>query len=161
MELHSYSPEDRPLLDRLWQLYKHDLSEFRHASIGVDGSFPTRVLDGHLGDPERRIHLLRRGETPLGFAVVSRREGAWFMADFFVLRSIRREGVGTAAARRLLTAHPGVWRIVFQEENPAAARFWRALAAARDPSATEERRPVPDKPHLPHDVWLTLVVAGG
>jgi hypothetical protein len=34
------------------------------------------------------------------------------------------------------------------------------LAGQVDPAATEERRPVPGKPEVPPDVWLSLTVPG-
>jgi hypothetical protein len=41
----------------------------------------------------------------------------------------------------------------------AAARFWRRVAAdAGGDDAREERRPVPGKPEIPPDVWITITV---
>jgi len=39
------------------------------------------------------------------------------------------------------------------------SRFWRRTAerVAHD-GVREERRPVPGKPHIPHDVWITVKV---
>ena len=54
-----------------------------------------------------------------------------------------------------MRAHPGPWEIAFQEENVRAARFWRRLGAEVLAGAAEELRPVPDKPYIPPDVWLT------
>jgi predicted acetyltransferase len=65
--------------------------------------------------------------------------------------------VGGAVARRTLRAHPGDWEIAFQDANTAAARFWRAVAeAVAAGPVSEERRPVPDRPELPPDCWLTF-----
>ena len=81
------------------------------------------------------------------------------MFEFFVVRAMRGQGVGRAAAEALFALHPGIWEIPFQEENPAAARFWRGVAAhAARHGVREERRPVPGKPEVPHDVWLTVAV---
>ena len=33
------APDDWPVVERLWQLYQHDLSEFRHSAPGPDGLF--------------------------------------------------------------------------------------------------------------------------
>jgi predicted acetyltransferase len=60
----------------------------------------------------------------------------------------------------LFARHPGEWEIPFQENNVAAARFWRRVAASvAGADVLEERRPVPGKPEVPPDVWLTLTVA--
>ena len=82
------------------------------------------------------------------------------MGEFFVVRAARRSGVGRAAAVDAMRLHPGRWEIPFQEENPGAAAFWRRVATELVGSAwSEERRPVPEKPHIPPDVWLMLDVA--
>lgn len=151
----------RPVVERLWQLYRHDLSEFRGSLPDMAGAFHTRPLDPFLeGDDDRRAHLFLQ-DGPVGFALVSRATSApRLMSEFFVVRGARRQGVGRAAVDALFVLYPGRWQIPFQEENVAAAQFWRRVAAevAVD-GVDEERRPVPGKPHIPPDVWLTFAVA--
>ena len=150
----------RPVVERLWQLYRHDLSEFRGSLPDVAGLFHTRPLDPFLeGDPDLAAHLFLR-DGPVGFALVSRiTSGPHLMCEFFVVRAARGHGVGRAAVDGLFALYPGAWEIPFQEENAAAARFWRRVAAeTAGDGVREERRPVPGKPHIPPDVWLTLTV---
>ncbi len=150
----------RPVVERLWQLYRHDLSEFRGSLPDVTGAFHTRSLEPFLGgDPARAAHLFLR-DGPVGFALVARADSELrLMAEFFVVRAVRRTGVARAAVDALFALYPGGWEIPFQEENPAAARFWRRVAAeSAVDGVLEERRPVPGKPEIPPDVWLTLTV---
>ena len=150
----------RPVVERLWQLYRHDLSEFRGSLPDVTGAFHTRPLESFLdGDPARAAHLFLR-DGPVGFALVARAESEpRLMAEFFVVRAARGTGVARAAVDALFALYPGAWEIPFQEENPVAARFWRRVAAeAAVDGVLEERRPVPGKPEIPPDVWLTLTV---
>ena len=125
----------------------------------ADGAFHTRGLDPYLvTDPARVAYLFRRGDSPVGFAFVSRlTSGPTLMSAFFLVRGLRGRGEARFAAEQVLARHPGVWEIPFQEANVRAARFWRGLGGA---SAREERRPVPGKPEIPHDVWLTVTVGG-
>jgi hypothetical protein len=60
----------------------------------------------------------------------------------------------------VLRTHPGPWEIAFQEDNEKAARFWRRLGAELLDSTTEQERPIPDKPYLPPDRWLTGTAPG-
>jgi predicted acetyltransferase len=46
------------------------------------------------------------------------------MADFFVVRRHRRDGVGTEAARQIWNRFPGRWEIRVMESNKAAYKFW-------------------------------------
>jgi len=57
-----------------------------------------------------------------------------------------------------LRRHPGRWQIGFQNENPTAARFWRALAAEIGSDVREDRQPVSGNPHLPDDVLLSFTI---
>jgi predicted acetyltransferase/8-oxo-dGTP pyrophosphatase MutT (NUDIX family) len=149
--------DEQPLVERLWQLYQHDLSEFRHSAPGPDGTFGSGRLPSYAGTEDRATYLAWLGEVPCGFALVrglgegrTRR-----MGEFFVTRSARGRGVAAAFALDVMGAHPGRWEIPFQDENPRAAAFWRRLAAGHLDDVSERRRAVPGKDHLPEDVWLT------
>jgi predicted acetyltransferase len=164
------TPADREVLEHLWQLYRHDLSEFRghHGPDGFRGTLPNErglykdstlvpFLEPH---PDRAAYVLSDDGSPVGFAFVSRlQSGPYLMAEFFVVRGDRRRGVARAAVDALFALHPGTWEVPFQELNAAAARFWRAVAVqAGGEAVREERRAVPGKPEVPPDVWLTLDV---
>jgi predicted acetyltransferase len=163
LTLRPVTAETRSLLERLWQLYRHDLSEFRGSLPDRDGLFPTRPLAPFLADdPDMRAYVFERDGGPVGFGLVGRvTAGPMLMFEFFVVRAVRGQGVGGAAARALFALHPGVWEIPFQEENAMAARFWRGVAArAAQDGVREERRAVPCNPQIPPDVWITVSVGG-
>jgi predicted acetyltransferase/8-oxo-dGTP pyrophosphatase MutT (NUDIX family) len=147
---------DWPVVEALWQLYQHDLSEFRHSAPGPDGTFASGRLTSYARRPGRAAYVARLGSVPCGFALVrgladgrTRR-----MGEFFVTRSARGRGVAKAFAREVVSAHPGRWEIPFQNENPRAAAFWRRFAAEILTDVSERAIPVPGRRHLPHDVWL-------
>jgi predicted acetyltransferase/8-oxo-dGTP pyrophosphatase MutT (NUDIX family) len=149
-------PGEWPLLERLWQLYQHDLSEFRHSAPDAEGLFNAGRLPAYRDD-DRFGYLARLGEVPCGFALVRLgvRRDRRTMGEFFVTRSARGRGVAAAFAREVLARHPGPWVVPFQNENPRAAAFWRRVTAEVLRDVTEQTLPVHGKPHLPHDVWLT------
>jgi hypothetical protein len=173
VRLRPVAADQLPVLQNLAQLYRHDLAAFRDSYPDEAGRFRDGCLAEDQDDPDRRAYLVdvRLGEPGptssrsagqqwqlAGFALVRGVEaGPRLLGEFFVVRSVRRLGVGRAAALAVLAAHPGQWLIPFQEENPRAARFWRQLATeVAGDSWREERRPVPDKPWIPPDVWLSL-----
>lgn len=57
---------DRPVLDRLWALFQHDLSEFRGVLPHPDGSFRSERLEAAFADGDRVPYLVTRGNTPSG-----------------------------------------------------------------------------------------------
>ncbi len=152
-------PVEWPVLRELWQLYQHDLSEFRHGAPGLDGRFPPGRLPSYDGGPGRVAYLARLGDVPCGFALVrgDHREPAR-MGEFFVTRSARGRGTARAFAAEVLRRHPGRWEIPFQEENPRAAAFWRRLADDLLDDVGERTIAVPTKRHLPPDVWLSGIL---
>jgi predicted acetyltransferase len=148
--------DDWPVVERLWQLYQHDLSEFRHSAPDAQGQFTAGRLSSYPGRDDKVTYLARLGEVPCGFALVRGigREKR-LMGEFFVTRSTRGHGTAAAFAREVLGRHPGPWVVPFQNENRRAAAFWRRLTAEVLDEVTEKTIPVHGKPHLPPDVWLT------
>ncbi|MGC4894081.1 hypothetical protein [Micromonospora sp. DT31] len=111
VSLRSLLPDDLPVLERLWQLYRHDLSEFRGMLPDVTGLFAPGRLPHHLHDTNTAGYLIRRDENPVGFAFVSGVTVAPLrIVEFFVVRAVRRSGVGSSAlfpASRIFLRTPG------------------------------------------------------
>ena len=155
-------PDQWPVVEQLWQLYQHDLSEFRHSSPDRQGRFDDGRLPAYrLGD-DRTAYLARLGTVPCGFALVRTgvRGERRTMGEFFVTRSARGRGLAAAFAGEVVARHPGGWVIPFQNENARAAAFWRRLAADLLEDVDERTIPVPGKRHLPADVWLSGTYPG-
>jgi predicted acetyltransferase len=152
-------PADRPTVERLWLLFRHDLSEFGGQLPNRDGTFRSERLEAAFsGDPDWAPYLFGVGENPVGFAFVRGLGGsARVVNSFFVVRGVRRSGVGLRAVREVVARHPGEWEIAFQDANVGAVRFWRRVAVELAGDGwEEERRPVPDRPDLAPDVWISF-----
>ncbi|MDL4770786.1 GNAT family N-acetyltransferase [Actinomadura xylanilytica] len=153
---------DRSVMERLWLMFQHDMSEFRGLLPFPDGTFRSERLQAALHDTDWAAYLLTSAERPVGFALVRGLTGGRrVLSSFFVVRGARRTGIGLRAAQEVIAGHPGRWEIAFQDDNATAVRFWRRVATAVAPDAwTEERRPVPTRPQLPPDVWISFEVSG-
>ncbi|GAB3971256.1 GNAT family N-acetyltransferase [Streptomyces sparsus] len=158
---------DRPAVERLAQLYRHDLSEFLGSLPRSDGTFPFPQLSLSFAEPGRQALAIRYCGSLAGFALTRLMHGGEAPADarrrsvsaFFVVRALRRRGVGRQAALRLLHSPPGPWGIAHQPANLGAARFWRQVAADAVGTAwREEHRPPPGKApgESAPDVWIML-----
>jgi len=160
IELRELTPEGHEIAERFWQLFLHDLSEFRDSHPNEHGAFKRRYLEPYLVPDSDRVAFLIYGSTgPVGLAFVSGLTGEVRRFDqFFIVRSQRRAGVGQAAARATIARFPGRWEVGFQNENPRAANFWRRLAAEIGTNIEERLQPVPSKPHIPDDVILSFDV---
>ena len=151
---------DWTVVSWLWQAYRHDLAPVVGAYPRPDGRYNHAWLDAWATSDDAAGYLLeqdvRDETTPVGFAVVNRlREGPRGMGAFWIAAPVRRTGVGRRFAHDVIGRHPGRWEIAFQDENVGAGRFWRAVADEAFDSWTEEARPVPDKPDVPPDHWIS------
>jgi len=146
---------DWPAIERLGQLYLHDLSSSRGYLPDERGVFEFRTLALFRTDPGRQAWMIRAREHLAGFALTRPWEkGGTSMYAFFVVRGLRRHGVGRVAARALLHRVPGEWGIAFQDANPGARAFWEQVA--RDVVGDLWRVEEPDADQGPPDVWIRL-----
>jgi predicted acetyltransferase len=143
------SQADSALLANLLELYIHDLSEiFVGVQLGPDGRFGYPRLSSYWSEPEVRFpFLIRKSGKLVGFVLAQRgspmsddRE-VYDVAEFFVLRSERRSGVGARAAALLWDRLPGRWIVRVAEANRAGLPFWtRAVKNYAGDSASETVR---------------------
>ena len=125
--------DDAPLLANLLELYLHDLSEIFPINPGADGRFGYERLPLYWSEPTRRFaYLIRSREEVAGFALVTRGSPATDdpenldVAEFFVLRSNRRSGIGRRAAFLLWDRLPGRWVVRVSEKNRGGIPFWES-----------------------------------
>jgi predicted acetyltransferase len=140
---------DRAWIEGIYREYLDDLS------APHTGLFPALGEIGHGAADhfvrwfaDRKVHVLTilRGDRPAGFAVVAPGEtlGAsphadYRMAEFFVSREARRNGVGAAAAPLIFDRFAGGWEILEHQSNRAAVAFWRRVVAHYTHGKFEER----------------------
>jgi predicted acetyltransferase len=148
VELVPATPGDEPLLRNLLELYVHDLSAFFPVALGADGRFGYPKLPLYWSEVETRFpFLIRVGDRTAGFAFATRGSPAagpddMDVAEFFVLRSHRRSGVGSEAAALLWRRFPGPWVVRVSEANRPGVDFWtRAVRTFTGGAFSESQRP--------------------
>lgn len=155
------SAADRPMVERLWLMFSHDMSEFGGQLPSPDGTFRAERLAAAFEERDWVGYVFAAAEDrPVGFAIVRGLAGpVRVLSSFFVVRSMRQAGIGLQAAAAIVAEHLGPWEVAFQEANAKAARFWRRVATElADSDWTEECRAVPGRPDLPPDVWISFMV---
>ena len=126
-----------------------------------EGLYKPGRLATYLGDPDNVDgYLIWHREAPAGFAFVGGITGELLtMGDVFVVRAARRQGVGQRVVEVLFARFRGRWEIGFQGINRGAPEFWRRVVADTvGGDWREERRPVADKPHIPHDHFIVFTL---
>ncbi|MEC3979615.1 GNAT family N-acetyltransferase [Amycolatopsis sp. H20-H5] len=119
----------RPVVERLGQLERHELSQFTGDLPGPDGQFYFPRLSRFFTDADHHAYLIHSDNQLAGFCLIRPLDGgSSFIHAFFIVRALRQQGVGLAAATGLLRSRRGRWAIAFVEQNEPAARFWRQVA---------------------------------
>jgi predicted acetyltransferase len=147
IELVPAAPEQEPIIANLLQLYAHDFSEFHHLELGADGRFGYQPLPLYWSDPDRYPFLIQVDGKLAGFALVKRgsefsdRETVWDVAEFFVVRAYRRQGIGLKAAHEVWRKFPGPWEVRVMQSNRTALDFWmRAITTFNNGQAIHPAR---------------------
>jgi predicted acetyltransferase len=124
---------EQPVLRHLIDFYVYDFSELMGLDVEEDGRFKFPELDSYWTDPWRHPFFIRVGGKLGGFVLVHDRsrltgaDGIHDMAEFFVLRKYRRQGVGERAAREIFGRFPGPWEVRERSANAVAIAFWRQV----------------------------------
>jgi ribosomal-protein-alanine N-acetyltransferase len=139
--------------DRLWiqSVYRDYLDDLNPGT----GIFPRLGEIGHrepdqiahwFGDPNTYPLVIVKGSEPVGFARVLRAVAGgaapridYRMAEFFVLRTRRRLGIGQTAVQLILSRFAGRWEINEYLRNTAAVDFWRRVVASYTRGTYQER----------------------
>jgi predicted acetyltransferase len=129
LEVIPATAEQMPIVANLIQLYAHDFSEFHHLELGPDGRFNYEPLPLYWSEPNRHPFLVRMDGNLAGFVLVKSNGAVWDMAEFFVVRGYRRQGIGTAIAHDIWKRFPGQWEVRVMQSNHSATHFWaRAIS---------------------------------
>jgi predicted acetyltransferase len=131
--------DKRQTLVNLFQLYAHDFSDQwfdrPEGELDEDGRLEEYgLLDNYWSEPNHEVLLIRANGRLAGFAMVNPHAHSglpldYEIAEFFVARKHRREGVGKAAALAIIGARPGLWELAVARRNVGAQHFWRKVGA--------------------------------
>lgn len=117
--------EEKSALAAMMQEYIAEMAQF---VPGVRVGQPYPHFDLYWSEPNSRWPFWQNvDDTNAGFALVQRDEESMQIEEFFVVRRYRREGIGLAAARRLIARYPGPWHITQRENNANAIIFWHRV----------------------------------
>jgi predicted acetyltransferase len=125
-----------PLIQNLMQLYTHDFSELwsgtARGELDSEGRFAAYPLDDYWSRLNWSAALIRCRGNLAGFALINDETHSGLtaqcnMAEFFIVRKYRGNGVGRAAAEILFSRHTGSWEVAVARRNTRALAFWRKI----------------------------------
>ena len=137
--------ESASILHNLFELYVYDFSEHMPLQLRDSGRFEITPAEEWWTRDDHFAFLIRWRGTLAGFALARRGSrvtsapDVMDVAEFFVLRGLRRQGIGSSAAHALFHTFPGAWEIRVRRTNVAALGFWsRAARSGSDQPVTIE-----------------------
>jgi len=131
-ELIFASDQDRIVINNLMQFYMYDFSEYLGFDVEEDGLFKEYP---NLGDfwtetGDKVAYIVKKGEKYVGFVLVKTMDSQrnhFSIAEFFIMKKYRREGIGKAVAQELFSLYEGQWEVHQRENNKPAQKFWRKI----------------------------------
>jgi predicted acetyltransferase len=117
-------------LGNLFELYTYDFSEQLPLRIKASGRFELTPGDVWWTRDDHFAYFIKLHGELAGFALlragsrVTNASEVLDVAEFFVLRGIRRKGIGRIAAHALFRAHAGAWEVRVRQTNVGAMLFW-------------------------------------
>ena len=142
-EMRRATADDRLPLQRMLELYQHDLSHIWDQDLDEHGEYGY-ALDRFWADEGCHAFIATVAARYAGFALVDGAAkvatGGHWMDQFFVVKKYRRSGVGRSLARQVFAALPGYWEVGQMAENYAAQVFWRAVIGEHTGGRFQEHR---------------------
>jgi predicted acetyltransferase len=132
LEVQPAALSDKPVLRNLLELCQHDYSEYDGEDVDEHGLFGYRYLDPYWTEPERHPFLVRVDGRLAGFVLVRQidthlQQPVYSIAEFFIMRKYRRQGVGQQVACSIFDLFPGQWSVCQEPANLPAQNFWRRV----------------------------------
>jgi predicted acetyltransferase len=130
IELVPASPDQEPVIANLLELYAHDFSEFHPLELDADGRFGYQHLHLYWSQPDRHPFLIKVDGKLAGLVLIKKSNGVaqsgavWDVAEFFIVRAYRRQGVGMKVAHKIWKNFPGQWEVRVMKSNRNAMEFW-------------------------------------
>ncbi|MEO6721548.1 MAG: GNAT family N-acetyltransferase [Ferruginibacter sp.] len=121
------------VIHNLMQFYIYDFTEFNKSDVEENGLYADYInLDEYWKEPNHSYpYLIKKHKKHVGFVLVKFNESVercfFSIAEFFILKKYRGEGIGKAVANQVFTLHKGQWEVHQIESNKPAQIFWNTV----------------------------------
>lgn len=115
------------------QFYFYDFSEFVKCDVeddGLYGAYP--YLDQYWIEVKHRFpYVIKQDGKYVCFVLVrfieSDKRNYFSIAEFFIMKKYRKEGIGKRVAKQIFDLHKGQWEVFQLESNKPAQIFWNKV----------------------------------
>jgi len=141
----SASDAHKIVIQNLMQYYIYDFSEYIKYDVGDNGLFEPypNLMDYWERDNNQFPYVIKMNDKYIGFVLVkltnSIDRNYFSIAEFFILKKYRREGIGKAIAVKVFNLHKGHWEVYQINSNIPAQIFWNKVISEYTKGQFEER----------------------
>ncbi len=127
------SPAHKDVINQLMQFYIYDFSEYLPLDVEDNGRFADYpYLENYWKEEGKKFpYMILKDGKYVGFVLVRLIEAEphnyFSVAEFFVMKKYRREGVGKTIAKEIFNLHRGNWEVYQKESNKPAQFFWNKV----------------------------------
>lgn len=124
---------EKSVLRQLLELYAYDFSAYDGAEVNVHGFYGYTYFDYYWTEETRHPFFIKVNDGLAGFVLVNEycyvatTPGTKSIAEFFVMRKYRRQGIGKSVAVQVFDRFPGPWEVIQHGENEPSKIFWEAV----------------------------------
>ncbi len=115
--------DKKEILERLLQLYLHDISLYFPITFNSKTSKYEYDLDSYFD--KNYAYFIKSNDDILGFILIDdNSNNNYEISEFFVLNNYKRRRVGNIAATKVFDLYKGNWTIKVVPSSPIAEAFW-------------------------------------
>lgn len=133
IEIEAVSIEQKSVLRNLLELYIYDFTEFGPYDVDSHGLYGYKYLDYYWNEEGRHPFIFYINGKIAGFVLVQRyyiddlNDYSYSIAEFFVMKRYRGQGIGKKVAFHIFNLLPGLWEVAQIKANKPAQVFWRKV----------------------------------
>ena len=135
ISLVSIDKSSLPLLEKLFQLYLHDISYYLTFELNSNGEFEAYSLSEWLDNKDNFGYFIYYEDKVCGFVMVDKEfkvlknENALNLSEIFVLNSYKGKGIATSVLNSLFNEFKTEWEVRPVYKSKAAEEFWAKFFA--------------------------------
>lgn len=119
-----------PVIAQLYELYTYEMTDLADFDINDNGYYGYSDLPLYWQDPNKHPYLIWVNQKLAGFVLLQKgspieeNPDIWDIAEFFIMRKFRKQGIGKFVAKSIWINYKGLWQIRVWDNNITAHNFW-------------------------------------
>jgi ribosomal-protein-alanine N-acetyltransferase len=152
---------DYPTIQNLARFYVYDISQYCGGEDGwqtpEDGLYECRDFKHYFEGKENFPFIVRVRDELAGFVIVDKKGSTpdidFNMAQFFIVRKFKGQGVGKIAARTSFEMFKGAWEVMVMPPNTGAYAFWKKTIGSYTDKVVEYSKRIPHLENCEKDIF--------